>query len=154
MLFNSVEWVDNFTFWIFKLPYSCTYHLVLQAFLDFHSFDFRGFRFKVVYNSILFSSPLVLLSNLHSLSKVFFMCPHINSVNRGMHVVQKTASICWKLFFRFYWNSNKSNSQNLHLVVLLVTSKSFLGFWVTWQKTLSVQSFVSNLTLILTHSAD
>ena len=31
----------------------------IQAFLDF-----RGFRFTAVYNSILISSPLVLLSNL------------------------------------------------------------------------------------------
>ena len=35
-----------------------------QAFLDFRAFDFRGFPFTAVYNSILFSSPLVLLSNL------------------------------------------------------------------------------------------
>ena len=36
----------------------------VQAFLDFRDFDFRDFRFTSVYNSILFSSPLVLLSNL------------------------------------------------------------------------------------------
>ena len=36
----------------------------IQAFLDFRGFDFRHFRFTAVYNSILFSSPLVLLSNL------------------------------------------------------------------------------------------
>ena len=35
----------------------------LQAFLDFRSFDFRDFLFTTVYNSIQFSSPLVLLSN-------------------------------------------------------------------------------------------
>ena len=40
-----------------------------QAFLDFRGFDFRGFDFRnflfnAVYNSILFFSPLVLLSNL------------------------------------------------------------------------------------------
>ena len=38
--------------------------LELQAFLDFHGFDFRDFQFNADYNSILFSSPLVLLSNL------------------------------------------------------------------------------------------
>ena len=37
----------------------------LQAFLDFCGFHFRSFWFTVVYNSILFSSPLVLLSNLY-----------------------------------------------------------------------------------------
>ena len=38
----------------------------LQAFLHFHGFDFRNLmgRFNAVYNSILFSSPTVLLSNL------------------------------------------------------------------------------------------
>ena len=32
----------------------------LQAFLHFRGFDFRNFQFTAVYNSILFSSPLVL----------------------------------------------------------------------------------------------
>ena len=63
---------------------------LLQAFLDFHGFDFRGFRFTVVYKSILFSSPLVLPSNLDLRGfcfRVFFnLCPHINSVNQGMPV--------------------------------------------------------------------
>ena len=36
----------------------------LQAFLDFCGFDFRDFQFNKINNSILFSSPLVLLSNL------------------------------------------------------------------------------------------
>ena len=61
----------------------------LQVFLDFRGFDFRNFRFNAVYNSILFSSPLVLLGNLDLRSfclPCFFMCPHINSVNRGMPV--------------------------------------------------------------------
>ena len=62
----------------------------IQAFLDFHSFDFCNFRFTAVYNSILFSSPLVLLSNLDYVvfaSAVFYLCPHINSVNWGMPVL-------------------------------------------------------------------
>ena len=37
----------------------------LQAFLDFRGFDFRNFWFTAVYNSVLFSSPLVLLSSLN-----------------------------------------------------------------------------------------
>ena len=36
----------------------------IQAFIDFRSFEFRNFWFTVVYNSILFSFPLVLLSSL------------------------------------------------------------------------------------------
>ena len=59
------------------------------AFLDFRGFNFRNFWFTAVYNSILFSSPLVLLSNLDlrvSASAVFHLGPHINSVNRGMPV--------------------------------------------------------------------
>ena len=38
--------------------------LHVQAFLDFRSFNFRDFQFNAVYNSIIFSFPLVLLSNL------------------------------------------------------------------------------------------
>ena len=52
----------------------------VQAFLDFRGFDFRGFRFTAGYNSILFSSPLVLLSNLDLRSFCFrgfyFVSPH------------------------------------------------------------------------------
>ena len=61
----------------------------IQAFLDFHGFNFRDFQFNAVYNSILFSSPLVLLSNLDLRGfrfPPFFLCPHINGVNRGMPV--------------------------------------------------------------------
>ena len=45
----------------------------LQAFLDFRGFDFRDFQFTLVYNSILFSSLLVLRSNLDL--GVFFCIP-------------------------------------------------------------------------------
>ena len=52
----------------------------LQAFLHFRGFDFCSFRFTVFNNSILFSSPLVLLSNLDLRSFFFhiFLCvfPH------------------------------------------------------------------------------
>ena len=70
--------------------YNVTWSSV-QAFLDFRGFDFRGFRFTAVYNSILFSSPLVLLSNLDLcvFGSAFFLCPHINSVNRGMPVLSQ-----------------------------------------------------------------
>ena len=39
---------------------NCHIHVNVQAFLDFHSFEFLDFWFNAVYNSILFSSPLVL----------------------------------------------------------------------------------------------
>ena len=39
-----------------------------------------------IYNSILFFSLLVLLSNLDLCGFYFFGCPHINSVNPGMPV--------------------------------------------------------------------
>ena len=45
-------------------------YFVIQAFLDF-----RNFQFNAVYNSILFSSPLVLLSNLDL--RGFFYCHFI-----------------------------------------------------------------------------
>ena len=56
--------------------------------------DFRNFRLKAVYDSILFSSSLALLSNLNLQDLYvprFFMCPPINSVNRGMpvHIVSE-----------------------------------------------------------------
>ena len=41
-----------------------SYKFQVPAFLDFRCFYFRNFRFHPVYNSTLFSSPLVLLSNL------------------------------------------------------------------------------------------
>ena len=71
-------------------PYKRT-KINVQAFFDFCSFHFRDFRFNAIYDSILFSSPLVLLSNLNlhgfCFPRFFFMCPHINSVNPGMPVV-------------------------------------------------------------------
>ena len=40
------------------------FSILICTFLDFRGFDFRNFWFTAVYNSILFSSSLVLLSNL------------------------------------------------------------------------------------------
>ena len=68
-----------------------TNHFIKMTFLDFHGFDFRNFRFNAVYNSILFFTPLVILSNIGYMvfaSTGFLWCPHINSVNRGMPVVK------------------------------------------------------------------
>ena len=57
----------------------------VQVFLYFCSFDICDFGFNAVYNSILFSSPLVLLRNLDLCGfcfPQFFLCvSHINSVN-------------------------------------------------------------------------
>ena len=65
-------------------PVTTAASLYVQAFLDFH-----GFRITAVYNSILISSPLVLLSNLdlRGFCFRFFMCPYINRVNPGMPVL-------------------------------------------------------------------
>ena len=79
---------------IFRLPADraasfCCAKSPLPVTLDFRNFDFRDFRFTAVYNSILFSSLLVLLSNLDFRGLCllgFILCPHINSVNRGMPV--------------------------------------------------------------------
>ena len=49
----------------------------VQAILDFRSFDFRNFWFNSVYNSLPFSSPLVLLSKprfTQFLLPRFFIC--------------------------------------------------------------------------------
>ena len=40
----------------------------IQAFLDFRDFDFRNFQFNPVYNSILFSSPLL------TAERIWFKC--------------------------------------------------------------------------------
>ena len=67
----------------------------VQAFLDFRGFgfDFDDFRFKAVYNSILFSSSSVLPPRLtRFLLPLFFKCPHINSVNEGMPVTERLNS--------------------------------------------------------------
>ena len=58
--------IDFFSFYGYPLTALLAY-LLLQAFLDF-----RNFRFTAVYNSILFSSALVLLSNLDLRS--FYFC--------------------------------------------------------------------------------
>ena len=65
------QFLDTSTFFlVLKICSFCQemYHVIgevpVQAFLDFLVFDFRGFQFTAIYNSILFSSPLALLSNL------------------------------------------------------------------------------------------
>ena len=66
------------------------FNFTIQAFLDFRGFHFRDFRFTTVYNSILFSSPLVLLSNLdlRSFASTDFCVSTLdNSVNQGMPVM-------------------------------------------------------------------
>ena len=64
-----------FTFNVIQLHF---WHI--QAFLDFRGFDFCDFPFNAVYNSILFSSPLVLLSDLDLCGLWFcgfiFVSPH------------------------------------------------------------------------------
>ena len=53
--------------------------VLIQAFLYFLGFDFRDFWFNAVYDSILFSSPLLLLSNFDlrgfRFPRVFFCVP-------------------------------------------------------------------------------
>ena len=55
-------------------------YFVIQAFLDFRSFDFRNFQFNAVYNSFLFSFRLVLISNIDlqgfCFSGFLFVSPH------------------------------------------------------------------------------
>ena len=63
----------------------------VQAFLTFCGYDFRNFGYNTVHSSILFSFPLVLLSNLNLrgfLLPQFFICPHIIRVNREMPAEQ------------------------------------------------------------------
>ena len=55
----------------------------VQAFLDFRGFDVHDFQFNAVYNSILFSSPLVQLSHLDLrdflLTRFFFCVPKLTA---------------------------------------------------------------------------
>ena len=57
-----------------------TWKKPIQAFLNFRGFDFRDFWFNAVYNSILFSSILVLQSNLDlrgfHIPRFFYVSPH------------------------------------------------------------------------------
>ena len=64
--YKDISHLNDLIF-IFKISISCskeTVSISIQAFLDFRGFVFHNFQFTAVYNSILFSSPLVLLSNL------------------------------------------------------------------------------------------
>ena len=112
----------------------------IQAFLDFRGFDFRDFRFNTVYNSILFSSPLVPLSNLDLNGFCFcgfFLCPYINGVNRGMPVVQnKSIAI---IFSKGFILVNISMSQAGFFF-------SFTKIWVVGEtdKTVNVISLLLN----------
>jgi hypothetical protein len=51
-------------------------HLYIQAFFNFRSFDLSNFRFTTVYNSILFSSPLVTSIYAVFAFLVFYVYPH------------------------------------------------------------------------------
>ena len=66
--------------------------------MNFPVFDIRNFRFTAVYDSILFSSPLVQLSN-HDFrgfaSAVFLLYPHINSLNQEMPVFDSFLAAGW-----------------------------------------------------------
>ena len=92
MIFSDLVFIDEqpFTFLVLclsKLSQTPKLELTLlpfisrrsvQAYLDFHGFCFCDFRFNMGHNSILFSSPLVLLlSNLDIRSfsfPMFFLC--------------------------------------------------------------------------------
>ena len=60
---------------------------MVQAFLDFRGFDFHDFQFNAVCNSILFSSPLVLLNNLDlcgfRFPQFFYVSPHNQRKSRN-----------------------------------------------------------------------
>ena len=89
-------------------------------------FDFCNFQFNEVYNLILFSYPLVLLSNLNLRGfryLCFFMCPHIKSVNQGMPVLIKRFT---KRLLNNYlaWFLSFENHGTLHASVC----------WLAWQR--------------------
>ena len=76
---SSIEWIWKKILLYFDLrSLKCLKNI--KPFLDFHGFDFIDFLFTAIYNSILFSSPLVLLSNLDLRSFCFrgfiFVSPH------------------------------------------------------------------------------
>ena len=74
-------WIFRWMLMIFRSLLTLNYlinkysSLRVQAFLDFHGFDFRDFWFT------LFSTPLVLISNLHLRGFCFCGFPHIKSRN-------------------------------------------------------------------------
>ena len=87
LLTSSLQHIESFEKY-FEITKG--YRLPIHAFLDLCGFDVRNFPLNAVDNSVLFSSPLVLISNFNlrgfCLRGLFFY-PHINSVNRGMPVM-------------------------------------------------------------------
>ena len=73
------------------------FKITIQAFHDFHGFDFCNFQFNEVYNSILSSSPLVLQSNLGTCGFCspwfFYVSPHEHHKSRNACMRQKQFSM-------------------------------------------------------------
>ena len=68
--------VRSIPFWWEEVSH---FRYAIEAFLDFGGFNFCNFRFNAVYNSILFSSLIVQLSNLDLPGfcfHVFYVPPH------------------------------------------------------------------------------
>ena len=140
----------------------------------FPRFDFCNFWFNVVYNSILFSSPLVLLSNLDFLSfrfPLFFMCPHINSVNQGMPVfcadsifysfqfwVKVEFNSVFTILFlknssRFHYHLNlfwvHSIYSAIHFLLISFSAQSSFGSFQFWLIPISAQSIFGSFHFLL-----
>ena len=83
-------------------PIDLDFMSVQAVLLNFRCFDFCDFWFNAVYNAILYSFPLVLLSSLDLGSFCFlrfFMSPHINSVNPKCLYFVKRQDFITKIFF-------------------------------------------------------
>ena len=93
----------------------------LQAFLDFHSCDFHNFGFTMVYKCILFSSPLVLLSNLDlrgfCLCGFLFVSPHYQ---RNMPVIVQVLLSYWTycIVIAVHYNQTKQNKPKQNKTIL------------------------------------
>ena len=78
-MFARGQLISKCLFGVFNSPkrWTKTIWIEVQGFHDFCSFNFCKFQIKVVYNSILCSSPLVVLSNLDLrgfLLSAFILC--------------------------------------------------------------------------------
>ena len=102
---------------------------IIQAFLDFCSFNFCNFWFTPVYNSILFSSPLVLLSNLNLRGFCFSMFFFVQRKSRNACIFTGWCPKTW------IWLSQLSDAWiNLTLKIQKATIESIWCHCVMWNK--------------------
>ena len=120
----------------YKIQSFCMYKNNVQAFLNFHGFDIHDFQFTAIYNSILFFSPLVLLSKLDLQGFRFphlFMCPLNNSVNRGIPVLSSEKHNIYFVMLRIWWQKGFAHWIYNFALFQCSLSSIFYTCWLDFQ---------------------